>query len=406
MKKYLRPFEKFAQLESAGGILLFAATIFALIWANSPAAGLYSRFFETHITIGFGKWQLTEPFGLWINDGLMALFFFVVGLEIKRELISGELNSLKKAALPIAGAIGGMIVPVILFLSLNMEGEHAKGWAIPMATDIAFAMTIIRLFGSRIPRSVVVFLTALAIVDDIGAVLVIALFYTAQIHTVALAVAAVIIILLIIMCLKRVSSLWVYYALGIILWIAMFESGVHSTVAGVILGLVIPHRHKRENRGSPLHQAETQLSPFVNYLIMPLFALANAGIPVNMAILKDVFVHPLSLGIILGLFAGKQIGIALVSYLAIKAKIASMPRGAKWKHIYGASIIGGIGFTMSIFIADLALEHGANLELAKLSIILASLISGISGAVFILLTSKHRRDSEEAGDGGEDAPSL
>lgn len=392
MRYIFRPFEMFFKHESAGGIALFMTAVLAMIWANSPLAGFYEKIFDTHITIGFGQFSLTEPLKLWINDGLMAVFFFAVGLEIKRELIIGELNSVRKAALPVAGALGGMLLPALIFIALNWNGDNIRGWAIPTATDIAFAMGVMRLLGSRIPRSAVVFLTALAIVDDIGAVLIIALVYTSKLNLSALAIGMLITALLLALNRFRVSALHVYFIGGIILWFAFFKSGIHPTVAGVLLGLLIPVRHRKHHRESPLHRAEKALLPWVSFFIMPVFALANAGIKTDLQLLRDIITQPLAIGIAVGLFAGKQLGITLFSFVSVKLKLASLPKGADWKHIYGTAIIGGIGFTMSLFVADLALGGSTDQSLAKLSIIVGSLLSGLVGAGYILLTGKSAAD--------------
>lgn len=384
MNRILRTFEVFFKHESAGGIALFISAALAMIWANSPAVELYEKIFNFKIGFNLGPLHLVEPVKLWINDGLMALFFYVVGLEIKRELTSGELNSLKKAALPVAGALGGMILPVLIFLVFNLGTDYLEGWAIPMATDIAFAMGIIRLFGSRVSKSVVVFLTALAIVDDLGAVIVIALFYTKGLNLYAMAIGTAIMIVLLILNQKRVSSLYPYFILGVMLWLAFFEAGIHPTIAGVILGFFTPGKHKRPGFESPLHKAENTLLPWSTFLVIPVFGLANSGIAVDLGMMREMLSNPLALGIILGLFFGKQVGIAAFAYIAVKLRLAELAAGATWRQVYGSAIMGGIGFTMSIFIADLSLNPGAELSLAKLSIIIGSLASGVMGAGFLM----------------------
>ncbi len=386
MNRLLRTFEEFFKHESAGGILLFITATLAMIWANSPAAGLYDKIFDYHIGFNLGPLHLVEPLRLWINEGLMAIFFYVVGLEIKRELSSGELDSLKKAALPVAGALGGMVIPVLIFLVFNLSTDYVSGWAIPMATDIAFAMAIIRLFRSRVSKSVVVFLTALAIVDDLGAVIVIALFYSKGINLYALAIGLVLMITLFILNHRRVSSLYPYLFIGVLLWLAFFEAGVHPTIAGVILGLFTPGKHKQPGFDSPLHKAENNFLPWSTFLVIPVFGLANSGISVDLGMLRETLSHPLAVGIVLGLFLGKQLGIALTAFLAVKLRVAELSEGATWRQIYGAAIMGSIGFTMSIFIADLSLESGTDLSIAKLSIIIGSLISGIVGAFYFLVS--------------------
>jgi len=395
MKTFLRPFEMFFKHESAGGIALLITAVIAMVWANSPWAELYESVFDTHITIGYGKYSLTEPLRLWINDGLMAVFFFVVGLEIKRELMVGELSSLRGAALPVAGALGGMALPAFVFVLFNLGTDNIRGWAIPTATDIAFALGVIRLFGSRVPRSAVVFLTALAIVDDIGAVAIIAFVYTAKLNLLAFGLALIAGFILLLLNRLKVSSLHPYFLAGTFLWIAFFFAGIHPTIAGVVLGMLVPGKHKKPHHESPLHKAEKMLLPWVTFLIMPVFALANAGITVNLKVIAELFSTPLALGIIGGLLVGKQLGIFLFAYIAVKLKIAILPRGIGWRHIYGTAIIGGIGFTMSVFIADLALTASSNLALAKLSIILGSFLSGLFGATYILVSTRQRQKQVE-----------
>ncbi len=394
MKKLLRPFELFLQHESAGGIALFLTAVLAMIWANSGFSSVYEGLFDTHLTIGIDRFSLDEPLRMWINDGLMAVFFFAVGLEIKRELTEGELNSFRKAVLPVAGAFGGMLFPALIYILVNLPTGSIDGWAVPMATDIAFAMAIMRILGPRVPRSAVVFLTALAIVDDIGAVIVIAIAFTGKLNLAALGAGAALTAVLFAMNRLRVSELHVYVIAGAALWIAFFNAGIHPTIAGVILGLSIPLRHRKPRRESPLHKAEKILLPWVNFFIMPVFALANAGIKTEPQLLRNIFTQPLALGIVAGLFAGKQLGITLFSYIAVKLKLAALPGEARWKHIYGTAIAGGIGFTMSIFLADLAVG-GNQLPLAKLAIIIGSLVSGITGVLFISLLSKKGREKNK-----------
>lgn len=391
---FIRPFERFFKSESVGGIVLFISAVIAMIWANSTYGDLYEKLFDYHFGIEFGGFHLVESLRLWVNDGLMVIFFYLVGLEIKRELTTGELNTPQKAALPVAGALGGMILPVLIYTFFNLGTPGMRGWAVPMATDIAFAMGIIRMFGSKVSRSVIVFLTALAIVDDLGAVVVIALFYTSKINFYMLAMAGGLIILLLILNIKRVSSLHVYFFLGFLLWLSLMKSGIHPTIAGVILGFLTPGKHRRAGFEPPLHRAEKMLLPWVNFLVIPVFGLANSGIKTDLNLFREVFANPMSLGIILGLFIGKQIGITLFSFIAVKLKIARLSEEATWKQVYGAAIMGGIGFTMSIFIADLSMGAGVQLSLAKLAIITGSLISAAVGAFFILAipSGKTERD--------------
>ncbi len=413
--------QQFLHQEAAGGILLIFCTLAAMILTNSFLADHYSHFWHTYISVTAGEFTLSYTVHHWINDGLMVVFFFVVGLEIKRELISGELSSAKKAALPIAAALGGMILPAAIYFSINSGSEGSSGWGIPMATDIAFVVGILAILGRRVPLSLKIFILALAIVDDIGAVLVIALFYTAEISLNSLMVAGVIILVLLSMNRAGVRSLLLYSLAGIILWLAFLKSGVHATVAGVILAFTIPASSKIDtesfsgaarsllnefdetgshaknvlNNGerlsiisqienscekiqAPLQKFEHILHPWVSFFIMPIFALANAGVAIESGFHTEI-ASPVSIGIIAGLFFGKQIGIFSFSYLAIKSGLAEKPEGVSWLKIYGASILGGIGFTMSLFIANLAFTSDELLSLAKIGVITGSLVSGITG---------------------------
>lgn len=421
------PIQEFLHQEASGGILLIIATVIALAWANSPFADSYHSLWHTYFTIDLAGMSLKYSLHHWINDGLMVIFFFVVGLEIKRELFVGELSSAKKAALPIAAALGGMVFPALIYFFFNSGTEASSGWGIPMATDIAFVVGILALLGKRVPLSLKIFILALAIVDDLGAVLVIAFFYTSNISFTSLIIAGGLIVLLIALNKMGVRNLLIYTFVGIVLWLAFLKSGVHATVAGVLLAFTIPvssrintKKFKNEtenllkdfdNAGehgedvltnserltiidhienncekilTPLQRFEQGLHPWVSFLIMPVFALANAGVTIG-AGFSSALTHSVSLGIIFGLFIGKQIGIFGFSYLAVKLKIASVPDGVSWKKIYAASIIAGIGFTMSLFIANLAFDSEELLNIAKVGILSASLISGIIG--FLILKS-------------------
>lgn len=421
------PIQEFLHQEASGGILLIIATIIALVWANSPFADSYHHLWHTYLTISLGGLALNYSIHHWINDGLMVIFFFVVGLEIKRELLVGELSSVKKAALPIAAALGGMIFPALIYTIINAGGEGASGWGIPMATDIAFVVGILALLGKRVPLALKIFILALAIVDDLGAVLVIAIFYTSDISFTSLYIATGLIVLLIAMNKLGVRNLLIYIFVGIGLWLAFLKSGVHATVAGVLLAFTIPVssrintiKFKNEtesllqdfdNAGehgdnvltnserltiidqienncekilTPLQRFEHGLHPWVSFFIMPVFALANAGVTIGSGFGSSL-TNPVSIGIILGLFLGKQIGIFSFSYLAVKLKFASEPEGVSWKKIYAAAIISGIGFTMSLFIANLAFTSPELLDTAKVGVLSGSLISGIIG--FVILKS-------------------
>lgn len=427
IEKLTYPIQEFLHKEASGGILLIACTIVALIWANSPFADSYHHLWYTYLSIDLGGLGLKYSIHHWINDGLMVIFFFVVGLEIKRELLVGELSSVKKASLPIAAALGGMIFPALIYTIFNMGSEGSSGWGIPMATDIAFVVGILALLGKRVPLALKIFILALAIVDDIGAVLVIAVFYTSQISFVSLMIAAGLLILLVVMNKMGVRNLLIYTLVGIALWLAFLKSGVHATVAGVLLAFTIPASarintkkftyesgsliHDFDNAGehgsdvltnserlsiveqienncekilTPLQRFEHDLHPWVSFFIMPVFALANAGVTIGSG-LSSALTHPVSIGIILGLFIGKQIGIFSFSYLAVKLKLAAEPEGVSWMKIYAASILAGIGFTMSLFIANLAFNSPELLNISKVGILSGSLLSGIIG--FVVLKS-------------------
>jgi len=422
LNRILSSIQKFLELEASGGIILVISTVVALIWANSTFSALYFNLWNKYIIIDFAGFKLKNSIHHWINDGLMVIFFFVVGLEIKRELIAGELSSIKKASLPIAGALGGMILPALIYLLFNYGKEGMSGWGIPMATDIAFVVGLMALLGPKFPLPLKIFVLALAIVDDIGAVLVIAIFYTKEISLQALQIASLILVLLFIVNRLDVRNLIVYIILGIALWLAFLMSGVHATVAGVLLAFFIPARPKIEKNKfydktknlldkflsskndedilkdeerleivfeiekncekvlTPLQRLEHSLHPWVTYLIIPVFALANAGVALS-EISTDNLFNPISIGIFLGLFIGKQLGIFLFSYFAIKLKLASMLENVNYTKLYGAGILCGIGFTMSLFIANLAFETNELLDIAKIGILSASLISGIVGFV-------------------------
>jgi len=425
IEKLTYPIQEFLHKEASGGILLILFTIVALVWANSPFAESYHNLWHTNVSVNIGQIKLEHSLHHWINDGLMVIFFFVVGLEIKRELLAGELSSIKKASLPIAAALGGMIFPALIYTIFNLGKESASGWGIPMATDIAFVVGILALLGKRVPLALKIFILALAIVDDIGAVLVIAIFYTSQISFTSLMIAAGLIILLIIMNKLGVRNLLIYSIVGIVLWLAFLKSGVHATVAGVLFAFTIPASSRintkyftdkinslvkdfdkagehgdnvltNEERLSivdqieincekiltPLQRFEHGLHPWVSFFIMPVFALANAGVTIGAGI-TSALTNPVSLGIILGLFLGKQIGVFSFSYFAVKLKLADAPEGVDWKKIYAASILAGIGFTMSLFIANLAFASPELLDIAKVGILSGSLISGIVG--FLIL---------------------
>jgi Na+:H+ antiporter, NhaA family len=431
----LKPINEFLHRQASGGILLIICTVIALIWSNTVWSYSYHNLWHSNISISIGN-ILTLDYSLhhWINDGLMVIFFFTVGLEIKRELLVGELSTRQKASLPIAGALGGMIAPAILYTLFNSGTESASGWGIPMATDIAFVVGIMALLGNRVPIALKIFVLALAIADDIGAVLVIAIFYTSEISVLALVIAGIVLVLLFILNKLGTMSLIPYMILGLILWLAFLKSGVHATIAGVLLAFTIPassrydtnkfsekvkqlinhfdstgdhwknvmNNSERQNDVlaieescekilTPLQRFEHNLHPWVSFFIIPVFALANAGVTLAELDILDSLLSPISLGIIVGLFIGKQVGIFAFSFIAVKLKMASLPEGVNWKNLYGAGILAGIGFTMSLFIAGLAFSNPDLLDLSKIGILTGSLLSGIIG--FLILRSSPNKNN-------------
>lgn len=392
--KTFNPFLYFFKNESASGLILLICAIMAIIIANSSFAATYEHILHTYITIGYKEFSISMSVLHWINDGLMAIFFFVVGMEIKRELVIGELKSIKKTILPISAAIGGMIVPAIIYAIFNYKYPTITGWGIPMATDIAFALGILSLVGKKAPKGIVVFLTALAIVDDLGAIIVIAIFYTNQISLIALIVGLIILIALILANKFRVTSSFVFIALGIILWICLLKSGIHATVAGVLLGMTLPlGKNVHESKKSMLYRFEHALTPWSSFVIMPIFALANSGIAIDINSLSTNLLTPVSLGIIFGLFVGKQIGIFGISYILVKLKIAKLPSQVTKRHLYGASVLAGIGFTMSIFVSSLSFVDQTALSTAKISIMIASVLAATLGMIIFKLIKPQNKAS-------------
>ncbi len=377
---------EFLKLESASGILLIIAAIVAIILANSPLSWLYyDKFLEMPLEIRIGALQLAKPLLLWINDGLMAVFFFLIGLELKREIVEGELSNPRKIILPAFAAVGGMVVPALIYVALNYNDPVAiRGWAIPAATDIAFALGILALLGSRVPLALKVFLVSLAIMDDMGAIVIIALFYTAELSTNSLIVAAVSLILLTVLNLKNTRTFAPYLLLGVILWIAVLKSGVHATLAGVALAFFIPIKTENEGEVSLAKQLEHDLHGTVSFIILPLFAFANAGISLK-GVSPGSLYQSVPLGITLGLFIGKQVGVLTFSFAAVKLGIASLPEKVNWKQLYGVSILCGVGFTMSLFIGSLAFdEAGIQTDMNdKLGILAGSVLSAIAGYFYL-----------------------
>jgi NhaA family Na+:H+ antiporter len=378
--------QEFLRLEAAGGLLLMAAAAAALIVANSPLGSVYATALGVPFEIRLGTFSLAKPILLWINDGLMAIFFLLVGLELKREVLEGHLSSVRQASLPVFAAIGGMAVPAMFFAFLNAgDAEAMRGWAIPAATDIAFALGVLALLGSRVPPAIKAFLLSIAIIDDLGAILIIAIFYTASLSTTALLTAAALVAGLVILNRAGVTRPAAYFLLGVPLWVAVLKSGVHATLAGVVLAWCIPMRARSSEPGgpSPLLDLEHALHPWVAFGVLPVFAFANAGVPVLGLALSDLL-HPVSLGIALGLFLGKQVGILLMSGLAVALGFASLGNGLRWSQIYGVSLLCGIGFTMSLFVASLAYEPGAaHAGFDRIGILVGSLLSATLGYVVL-----------------------
>ena len=386
---------KFLQKESTSGIILMLVTILALIFSNTFLSEFYNNFLHTPIEFKIGTiLDISKPLILWVNDGLMAIFFLLIGLEIKRELILGHLSSLSKIALPAIAAIGGMLVPALIYVLFNFNNEFAlRGWAIPTATDIAFALGILSLLGKRIPVSLKIFLMALAIFDDLGAILIIAFFYTSDVSTMSLFMALVCIIILIAMNKMQITLVSVYALVGIILWVFVLKSGVHATLAGIILAFTIPLNaiNEKRKRISPVKSLQHYIHFWVAFYILPIFAFVNAGIDLR-SLSLDLIINPVSLGIILGLFIGKQLGVFFFVYLAVKFKIASLPKGTTWVQVYGVSVLTGIGFTMSLFIDSLAFQDSAMFSYTdKLAILIGSVLSGVLGYLILLKAKSHKK---------------
>ncbi len=419
----LAPLQEFMRTESFSGILLLISAVLALVVANSPLSDAYTQLFQAKLTIGFSEANISKPLILWINDGLMAIFFLLIGLEIKREIKYGELSTLQTALLPVIAAFGGAVMPGLIFFGFNQGTEFMDGWAIAIATDIAFAIGVLALLGSRVPLWAKVFLTAVAVVDDLIAVVVIALFYTSKISMTALGVAGATMIVLLIMNLSNIRSIKLYLLVGLVLWVAVLKSGVHATIAGVVLGFMIPatpHRNRLalidgiekgmellrtafktddkedeetamhyiednvEKLESPLHKLEHKLHPLVAYFIMPVFAFANAGVALSAEQAVAAFSSTLTLGILFGLFFGKQIGIMGSVWLSSKLGLVKLPESDKlWTIFYGIACLTGIGFTMSLFIGGLSFTDPQLIEYSKVGIFAASLLSGLLGYFFL-----------------------
>ena len=431
-KKILTPFEEFVRRQTTSGLLLMATAVMALMIANSSLVEAYQHLLHMPIGVNVGSWTLELSLHHWVNDGLMALFFFVVGLELKREILVGELAQPRQAALPIVAAIGGMVVPAMLFLAFNPEGNAARGWGIPMATDIAFAIGALVLLASRVPKALITFLVALAIVDDLGAVVVIAVFYTSHLALDALAVAAMLLGVLVMFNLAGIRKVTPYFLVAMLFWYALLQSGVHATLAGVLGALTVPARpkydpslfsahvkklmarfdasHQKDKNimtnddlcmvvqklqndaqqvGTPLQRLEHAWHLPVAFLVIPIFALFNAGIPIEFGAIAATLSHPVTLGVALGLVLGKFIGISSACWLALKLGIGQLPADTSFNQIAGVSLLGGIGFTMAIFIAELGFSQQPELLLmAKTGVLAASLLAGISGFLWLWLAAK------------------
>jgi Na+:H+ antiporter, NhaA family len=438
--QFIRPAQQFFRKEAASSILLIAAAAVAIIWANSTARDLYDYIRNLELSLKLGKVAVSHSLITWVDDGLMALFFLTVGLEIKSEILVGELSSPKKASFPVIAAFGGMAAPALIYFFFNHGRPSLAGWGIPMATDIAFALGAVAVFGKRLPAGLRVFLAAFAIADDLGAVFIIAIFYTQKIVFSNLAVCGFLLALLEIANFLWIRNLLIYSVLGIGVWLAVLGSGIHPTVAGILVSIFIPAQGKYEtdkfmnnvkkrlnqfecgrqsqshgfsillnsehldavqgieidcrNVETPLQRMEHALHPWVAYIILPMFALGNAGLTFNDLNMADAFSHPVSLGIILGLFIGKPVGILLFSYIAVKTKIASFPEGLQWPHIVGASFLGGIGFTMSLFISKLSFTDPDLMNYAKFSILAASVLSAAAGIFYLMYHLKYPGDQK------------
>ena len=387
--------KEFLRLEAASGILLLLASVLAMIAVNSPADVYYNSLLDTPVAVKFGEFEIAKPLLLWINDGLMAIFFFLIGLEVKREFLAGELSDPSRVVLPVIAAIGGMAVPAVIYAIINWGDPVAiKGWAIPSATDIAFALGVLALLGSRVPQSLKLFLMTLAIIDDLGAIIIIALFYTVELSVASLITAAMAVAILFALNRKGVLGLAPYMLVGLVLWAAVLKSGVHATLAGVLTAFFIPFKKEPGESHTQLEILEHDLHPTVAFGILPLFAFANAGIPFD-GINADSFLHPIPLGIAAGLFFGNQIGIFGLSWIAIKLGISKLPDGANWVQLYGVAALCGIGFTMSLFIGSLAFEQGGagNTIDNRLGILFGSLISGIVGYLVLRYFTKNNHST-------------
>ena len=381
----------FLKLESAGGLLLVAAAVLALIFSNSPLRQAYDDLLKIPVEMRFGSFALAKPLLLWINDGLMAIFFLLVGLEVKREVIEGELSTPAQIVLPVAAGVGGMVVPALIYFIFNRgNGAALNGWAIPTATDIAFALGVLSLLGKRVPVSLKIFLTAVAIADDLGAIVIIALFYTAELSIAMLFLAAVAIAVLIALNLQKVTRIAPYVMVGVILWVFVLKSGVHATLAGVAIAFAVPLKTTDAQGVAPLHQLEHSLHPWVAFGVLPVFAFANAGVSFA-GVTLTALAEPLPLGIAVGLFAGKLIGVFGASAILIRLGLAKLPEGAGWLQLMGVAALCGVGFTMSLFIGSLAFDGPGYFTPLRLGVIAGSALSGVTGYLLLRFASGHSR---------------
>jgi NhaA family Na+:H+ antiporter len=415
-----QPLDRFLKVEAAGGVLLLAAAVAALVWANAPWSGSYEQLWRTVVSIEAGPLRISEDLGHWVNDGLMALFFFVVGMEIKQELVAGQLADRRSAALPVVAALGGMVVPAVLFWVINVGGPGAHGWGIPMATDIAFALGVLMLLGDRVPGSLKVLLLGLAIADDIGAIVVIALFYADEVELRWLLAAAAGLVAVAVMRRVRVWYLPVYAVLGAFVWVCTLQSGVHATIAGVALGLLTPARPLLDDRASDaiasrlsddedvtaaevreigFHLRESvsvaerlggALHPWTTCVVLPVFALANAGIALSGGTLRDAASSRVTLGVVVGLVVGKAVGISAFAWAAVRLRLARLPDDVSWGHLVGMAALAGVGFTVSLFVAALAYGDPALQDQAKIGVLAASVLAAVLGSA--LLAAQHRPD--------------
>ena len=381
-------FKWYFKHETSAGVTLLVMTIIALLVSNSPISDSYFKALKTYYGLGFGDFVLKMSVHHWINDALMAIFFLLVGLEIKREFVEGELSRPAQAALPILGAVGGMLFPALIYVAFNYQDPYTiKGWAIPSATDIAFSIGVLSLLGSRVPLSLKVFLVALAIIDDMGAVIIIALFYTTELNITFLGLMFSCFAILMIMNRTNVKYLSVYLFVGLFMWFFTYKSGVHATIAGVLLAIAIPHKSDKSHHKSMLKYLEHTLAPYVSFLIMPIFAFANAGVNFDGMSINQLF-QPVPLGILLGLFVGKQLGVFAFSYGAIKLGYAEKPHGASWTSFYAVGVLTGIGFTMSLFVGNLAFPNSDVIDGVKIGVLLGSLFSTIVGYTMLMSCTK------------------